>query len=106
MTDITANTVIQKRNINTYQINKCLECIGNVLGIESPIAIRWSMASIINPTKNANLVKTLFESGFISRKEAIKRVNPDLNDNEIEEMINAIDSETDSRAVPVAFNNF
>ena len=106
MTDITANTVIQKRNINTYEINKCLECIGGILGIENPIAIRWSMASIINPTKNANLVKTLFESGFISRKEAIKRVNPDLNDNEIDEMIKAIDSEQDSRAVPVAFNNF
>lgn len=106
MTDITANTVTNLRNINTYEINKCLECIGVLLGIETPISIRWSMAAIINPTKNAQLVKQLFESGLISRKEAIKRTNPDLNDNEIEEMIRDIDSEADSRAVPMAFNNF
>jgi hypothetical protein len=106
MTDITANTVTAKRTINTYEINKCLECVGYILGIEAPISIRWSMATIINPTKNANLVKTLFDAGFISRKEAIKRTNPELNDNEIDEMIKQIDSEQDSRAVPIAFNNF
>ena len=103
---MTANTVTKLRNINTYEINKCLECVGTLLQVATPIAIRWSLAQIINPTKNAQLVKQLFESGLISRKEAIKRTNPDLTSNEIDEMIKDIDNEADSRAVPMAFNNF
>ena len=106
LTDMTANTVTKLRNINTYEINKCLECVGGLLQVATPIAIRWSLAQIINPTKNAQLVKQLFESGLISRKEAIKRTNPDLTSNEIDEMIKDIDNEADSRAVPMAFNNF
>ena len=106
MTDITANTITAFRNLNTYEINKCLECVGQLLGIESPIAIRWDMASILNPTKNADLVVKLLTNGLISRKEAIRRANPNLNDNEVNEMIKQIDSEQDSRAVPIAFNNF
>ena len=106
MTDITANTVQRFRNINELKINQFLECVGYILGIPQPIAVRWSMASILNPTKNADLVTKLLTNGLISRKEAIRRANPDLTDNEVDEMIKDIDSEQDSRAVPMAFNNF
>ena len=106
LTDMTANTVQAFRNLNTYEINKCLECVGALLGIESPIAIRWDMASILNPTKNADLVVKLLTNGLISRKEAIRRANPNLNDNEVNEMMKEIDSERDSMAVPMQFNNF
>lgn len=106
MTDITANTVQRFRNINELKINQFLECVGYILGIPQPIAVRWSMASILNPTKNADLVTKLLTNGLISRKEAIRRANPDLTDNEVDEMIKQIDSEQDSRAVPMAFNNF
>jgi hypothetical protein len=106
MTDITMNTVTAFRNLNTYEINKCLECVGQLLGVESPIAIRWDMASILNPTKNADLVVKLLTNGLISRKEAIRRANPNLNDNEVDEMIKQIDSEKDMLAVPMQFNNF
>ena len=106
MTDITANTVQRFRNINELKINQFLECVGYILGIPQPIAVRWSMASILNPTKNADLVTKLLTNGLISRKEAIRRANPDLTDNEVEEMMKQIDSEQDSRAVPMAFNNF
>ncbi len=106
MTDITANTVQRFRNINELKINQFLECVGYILGIPQPIAVRWSMASILNPTKNADLVTKLLTNGLISRKEAIRRANPDLTDSEVDEMIKDIDSEQDSRAVPMAFNNF
>ena len=106
MTDITANTVQRFRNINELKINQFLECVGYILDIPKPIAVRWSMASILNPTKNADLVSKLLTNGLISRKEAIRRANPDLTDNEVDEMIKDIDSEQDSRAVPMAFNNF
>ena len=106
LTDMTMNTVQAFRNLNTYEINKCLECVGALLGIASPIAIRWDMASILNPTKNADLVVKLLTNGLISRKEAIRRANPNLNDNEVDEMIKQIDAERDSIAVPMQFNNF
>ena len=106
MTDMTANTVQRFRNINELKINQFLECVGYILDIPQPIAVRWSMASILNPTKNADLVTKLLQNGLISRKEAIRRANPDLTDNEVDEMIKDIDSEQDSRAVPMAFNNF
>ena len=106
LTDMTANTVQAFRNLNTYEINKCLECVGALLGIPAPISIRWSMASILNPSKNADLVSKLLTNGLISRREAIRRANPDLTDSEVDEMIKQIDSEQDSRAVPMAFNNF
>ena len=106
MTDITANTVQRFRNINELKINQFLECVGYILGIPQPIAVRWSMASILNPTKNADLVTKLLTNGLISRKEAIRRANPDLTDNEVDEMIKQIDYEQDSMAVPMAFNNF
>lgn len=106
LTDMTANTVKDFRNINELKINKFLECVGDILGIQAPISIRWSMASILNPTKNADLVIKQLENGLISRKEAIRRANPDLTDREVDEMIKQIDSEQDSRAIPMQFNNF
>ncbi len=106
MTDQTANTVKRFRNINELKINQFLECIGDILGLPSPISIRWSMASILNPTKNTDLVIKQLNAGLISRKEAIKRANPELTEFEVDEMITQIDNEKDSRAVPLAFNNF
>ena len=64
------------------------------------------MASILNPTKNTDLVIKQLNAGLISRKEAIKRANPELTDFEVDEMITQIDNEKDSRVVPMAFNNF
>jgi len=106
MTDTTANTVKHFRDINTKKINDLLACVIEALGFASKIAIRWSMASIINPTRNADLVIKQLQNGLISRKEAIRRANPDLNDNEVDEMIKQIDAEKDSVAVPMQFSNF
>ena len=106
MNELTANTVKHFRDINELKINQFLECVGYILDIPQPIAVRWSMASILNPTKNADLVTKLLTNGLISRKEAIRRANPDLTDSEVDEMMKQIDSEQDSRAVPMAFNNF
>lgn len=104
MTDITANTVKEFREINEYEINRMLECVGRMCHIEMPVGIRWSMASIMNPTKNAQLVISLFNAGLISRKEAIKRTNPDLNENEIEELYNAVEEER--KANPIATQTY
>ena len=109
MTDITTSTVTTTRNLNEHEINKMLACICVLYGLKQPVTIKWSMASILNPQKNAMLITQLLTSGLISRKEAIKRTNPDLNDNEINELYNEIKEELGQeteKTIIDAYNNF
>ena len=106
MTDITANTVNNFRNINQRKVNQLLECIVEALGLPKPVAIRWSMSSILNPSKNTTLVIQQLSSGLISRKEAIRRVNPDLTEAEVEQLYQDILKEQQAQDVNVQFNNF
>ena len=101
MTDITADTVSKLRSINEYKINQMLNDIVAYSGLEpknengNPVkfAIKWSIASIINPTKNQDLITKQLANGTISRKEAIKRSNPDYTDAEVEEQLKVIEEE-------------
>jgi hypothetical protein len=101
MTDITADTVSKLRNINEYKINQMLNDIVAYSGLEPKdkdgnivkFAIKWNIASIINPTKNQTLIGMQLQNGTISRKEAIKRSNPDYTEQEIEEELKAIQEE-------------
>ena len=109
MTDITALTVQTARNLNELEINKMLACVSSIYGLPKPVSIRWSMASILNPTKNSYLVSQQLAVGLLSRKEAIKRLNPDLSDSEIDDLYNEIMKEiqaTNKDVVIDEFNNF
>jgi len=106
MTDITANTVQAFRNLNQEKINQLLEAVVDLLDLPMPVAIRWSMASILNPTKNIDLIIKQLQSGLISRKEAIRRANPDLTDNEVEQIYKAVQSEVQAQDINSTFNSF
>ena len=109
MTDITRQTIETSRMLNEFEINKMLACLCALYGLAEPVTIRWSMASILNPTKNTNMVQQQLAAGLISRKEAIKRLNPDLSDTEIEdlyqEILNDLGQEND-KTIAEAYNNF
>ena len=106
MTDITAATVQDFRDNNEDKINDFLTDIATHYKLNVKVSIRWSMASILNPTKNTFLVKEQLGAGLISRKEAIRRVNPDLNSKEIDDLYNSIMAERGAEATENAFNNF
>ena len=106
MTDITANTVQAYRNLNQRKINQMLTDIATTFGFSYEVSIRWSMASILNPTKNTALVTQQLAAGLISRKEALRRVNPDLNSKEIEDLYSEIMAERGAEATENAFNKF
>lgn len=106
MTDITANTVKDFRNLNQAKINQMLTDIATFYNLDTKVSIRWDMAAILNPTKNTQLVKEQLAAGLISRKEAIRRVNPDLTPNEIDELYDDIMSEIGAMATENRFNNF
>ena len=107
MTDITANTVNNFRNLNQRKVNEMLSTILFALGFEDTTAsIRWSMAAILNPSKNADLVIKLLQAGLISRKEAIQRANPDMSEAEVNQMAKDINQEQQEMEVATSFNNF
>lgn len=106
MTDITANTITSFRNINQYKINQMLTDIANFYKLNVNVSIRWSMASILNPSKNTDLVIRQLQNGLISQKEAIQRANPDLRPQEVEDLYKTIQAERGAEAVENNFNRF
>ncbi len=106
MTDITANTVTRFRNINTKKVNDLLNAVVDALKLEKPVAIKWSMASILNPTKNTDLIIKQLQSGLISRKAAIRRINPDLTDSEVDQIYKEVENEVSAQDINTAFSGF
>ena len=106
MTDITANTVKGFREINEAKINALLTDVATYFKLNAKVSIRWSMASILNPSKNTDLIIRQLQAGLISRKEAIRRANPDLNEKEVNDLYKAVEAEQGAMATENAFNNF
>jgi hypothetical protein len=106
MTDITANTVKGFREINEAKINALLTDVATYFKLNVKVSIRWSMASILNPSKNTDINIRQLQAGLISRKEAIRRVNPDLNEKEIDDLYKEVVAEQGAMATENAFNNF
>lgn len=105
LTDITRATVEEKRELATESINAMLKQIANLYGIANPLFIRWSLSSILNPTKNTALVRQQLEMGVISQREAIKRLNPDYTNAEIDELLADIQKEQEQARQATAINN-
>ena len=97
MTDITRATVEDKREIAEESINAMLKLISTLYSLEKPMFLRWSMKSIINPSKNAALITTQLANGTISQETAIKRENPDYTKAELEEELAKIKGENKAK---------
>lgn len=106
MTDITANTVKGFREINEAKINALLTDVATHFKLNVKVSIRWSMASILNPSKNTDLIIRQLDAGLISRKEAIRRANPDLTAKEVDDLYKAVEAERGAMATENAFNKF
>ena len=106
MTDITANTVKGFREINEAKINALLTDVATFFKLNVKVSIRWSMASILNPSKNTDIIIRQLDAGLISRKEAIRRANPDLNEKEIDDLYKEVVDERGAMAIENAFNKF
>lgn len=106
MNDITRATVNDMRDINEETINNFINQVASLVGANTPVFIRWSMQSIMNPLRNSQLVQTQLANGTISQRTAIKRENPDYTDKEIEEEIERINNERQTNDYNKAFNEF
>ena len=106
MNDITRATVNDMRDINEETINNFINQVASLVGATTPIFIRWSMQSIMNPLRNSQLIQTQLSNGTISQRTAIKRENPDYTEKEIEEEIERINNERKTNDYNQAFNEF
>nr|DAO85738.1 MAG TPA: portal protein [Caudoviricetes sp.] len=102
MTDITRATVEDKREIAEESINSMLRLISSLYGLDKPLFLRWSMRTILNPTKNSNLISTQLANGTISLETAVRRENPDYTDAEIKEELERIKNDNKSNP-PIGF---
>ena len=94
--------------IDIYEesINRFINQVATLSGATTPVFIRWSMQSILNPLKNSQLIQQQLQNGTISRKTAIKRENPDYTENEINEELERINVEQKTNDYNQAFNEF
>ena len=106
MNDITIATINNKRDINEETINTFINQVASLVGALTPVFIRWSTQSILNPLRNSQLVSQQLANGTISQRTAIKRENPDYTDKEIEEEIERINNERQVNDYNKAFNEF
>ena len=106
MTDITRATIDGKRDINEETINRFINQVASLVGAVTPVFIKWSMSSILNPLKNSQLIQQQLANGTISKRTAIKRENPDYTDKEIEEELERINNERQTNDYNQAFNEF
>lgn len=106
MNDITRATVNNKRDINEETINTFINQVATLVGATTPVFIRWSMQSILNPLRNSQLIQSQLANGTISQRTAIKRENPDYTEKEIDEEIERINNERQRNDYNQAFNEF
>jgi hypothetical protein len=106
MNDITRATVNNYRDINEETINNFINQVASLCGAVTPVFIRWSMQSIMNPLRNSQLIQQQLANGTISQRTAIKRENPDYTDKEIDEEIERINKERKRNDYNQAFNEF
>lgn len=109
MNDITRSTVENKRELATESINEMLKLIAKLYNVGDSVFIRWSLSSIINPTKNNALITSQLQNGTISHEEAVKRSNPDYTSKELKEELQKINNErqqAQANTINTTFENF
>lgn len=107
LSDITAQTVNEKRSYLTLAINDLLRDICEILGRNDlSLFIKWDKSTIVNTASNTELVINKYQQGLISRRTALKDLNPNWNDAEIDAELERINSETDNKNADVVFKNF
>lgn len=104
MTDITANTIVEKRNLMKEPLNMMVNDIAKLLGYEASVFIQFDKSTILNATARKAMAKDLYGAGLMSMKTALKTIHPDWNDEEINVEMNTINNERDNAVAVGQFN--
>ena len=82
-----------------------LNDIAMMLGVDVSIFVKWDKSTTVNIAANNEIVLTRKSAGLMSRKTALKMLNPNWSDEEIEAELARIDEETDNSDADTLFKN-
>ena len=91
----TASIVYEKREVIERPINRIIKAIIRLAGFNDDIVLRWSTSELMNAFNRLDYAVAGVSNGIMSRESAVKMLNPDDDDEQIFDEINAI--EEDSR---------
>lgn len=95
--DITKGTVNDKRKIISEVLNPMLNDIAKALGIEIEGAfIKWDKTTVLNDAENNSIVLQRYQCKLMSRRSAVKALNPNWSDKEIDDELEQISRETEN----------
>ena len=85
--DISIAFINLTRSYFRDKLDKLMETSLNHMGIATNIKIDFASPSLINKDRILNRVSQLRQEGFIDTEEAIRELNPDLSEEEIQDRI-------------------
>ncbi|MCM1130095.1 MAG: hypothetical protein NC310_00330 [Roseburia sp.] len=104
LSDLTKATVKEKHNAFTDTINEMLSDCALLLGYEQiSIFVKWDKSTTENAAANNEIVIARYNARLCSQKTAIKNLNPNWKDEEVEAEIERIDAETDGQDANTLF---
>lgn len=99
--DETASVIYEKREIVERPINRIIKAIIRLAGYNDDIVIRWSKSELMNAFNRLDYAVSGVTNGIMSKERAVKLLNPDDDDEQIFDEIQAIDEDSkNSQAQP------
>lgn len=104
--DITKGTVNDKRKIISEVLNPMLNDIAIALGIEIEGAfIKWDKTTVLNDAENNSIVLQRYQCKLMSRRSAVKALNPNWSDKEIDDELEQISRETENENIENSYGS-
>lgn len=98
LSDLTKSTVTEKRAMYDDVLNGMLKDIAHLLHKDNTkLFIKWDKSTTENAAANNEIVLARYGAGLCSRATAIKNLNPNWVDREVEAEMERIDQETDKK---------
>lgn len=86
----TASVIYEKREIVERPINRIIKSIVRLAGYNDDIVMRWSTSELMNAFNRLDYAVAGVNNGIMSKERAIKMLNPDDDDEQIFDEINAL----------------
>ena len=90
----TASIVYEKREVIERPINRIIKAMLRLAGYNDDIVLRWSTSELMNAFNRLDYAVAGVNNGIMSKERAIKMLNPDDDDEQIFDEINAIEEDS------------
>ena len=106
--DKTLATATAKKELFTPGINGLIECLVKTMGPDYEnidCFIEWPKQGMANPQVTTQIVSDQYNSHLLSRETAIRRLNPEWSDKEVEEELKRIEAEENQSPEEISDEN-